>query len=142
MSSIIVVVCMDVCPSMDSHHWNLTLPCLYIPLQDANRQRLLNAVHKQLGVLYDKWKNYYNFFCENPSVTGQQGLDQCDASNAESWTPKLLRAWDHISGKPKINLVLSFSTIHIVVYLFHAFVVQEPTLPRRSLIHWGASTAR
>lgn len=65
--------------------------------QDANKKRLLNAIHNQLSILYDKWKNYYNFFCENP-VTGQKGIDQCKSDNAETWTPQILRAWDHISG--------------------------------------------
>jgi hypothetical protein len=65
--------------------------------QDANKQRLLNAVHKQLDTLHTTWKNYYNFFCQNPD-TKEQGLQYCNAENSETWTPTLLRGWDHISG--------------------------------------------
>jgi|688.fasta_scaffold63558_2 hypothetical protein len=65
--------------------------------QDANKQRLLNAVHRQMDILYDKWSQYHNFLCEDPA-SGTRGLDQCKSDDPETWTPKLLRKWDQISG--------------------------------------------
>lgn len=66
-------------------------------VQDANKQRLLNAIYQRLNTLYDNWRNYYNFFCEDPE-TGQKGMDQCNTDDAETWTPQVLRKWDHISS--------------------------------------------
>ena len=66
-------------------------------MQDTNKQRLLNAIHRQLDSLYEKWTNYHSFFCQDPA-SDMQGLEQCIPENPETWTPKLLREWDHISG--------------------------------------------
>jgi hypothetical protein len=73
-------------------------------VQEANKQRLLSAVHNQLTKLYEAWSDYTKFSCEKKTLTNASTLTSsyggqyCSSTDPETWTPSHLRSWDHVSS--------------------------------------------
>lgn len=74
-------------------------PDVNATVQDANKQRLLNVIHKRLTALYDAWSDPVKLMCQERDATGElvpgsYGFQFCDGDNYETWTPIQLNDFD------------------------------------------------